>query len=135
MGSSPKKEENDTEQEEIKSEEWVAKPMRISDDMVRLVTTIAILAAAKGDEQEEKEREEERGDWEFRVMLAAFAIFMVLLTVFVQWLWKVGVRWQRVRIFRLQRPEVTLKLLERKREEGMVRAGWARAQSSPHRDR
>ena len=126
MGSSPKKEENDTEQEEIKSEEWVAKPMRISDDMVRLVTTIAILAAAKGDEQEEKEREEERGDWEFRVMLAAFAIFMVLLTVFVQWL---------CRIFRLQRPEVTLKLLERKREEGMVRAGWARAQSSPHRDR
>ena len=92
MGSPPKKEEikqEEKDEEQKEKGETLAKAIKVSDDMIRLVTTIAILAVARGDSEDE---EEEGGYQALQSMLAVFAIFMVLLTLFVQWLWKVGVQ-------------------------------------------
>ena len=90
--SPPKKEEikqEEKDEEQKEKGETLAKAIKVSDDMIRLVTTIAILAVARGDSEDE---EEEGGYQALQSMLAVFAIFMVLLTLFVQWLWKVGVQ-------------------------------------------
>ena len=92
MGSPPKKEEikqEEKDEEQKEKGETLAKAIKVSDDMIRLVTTIAILAVARGDSEDE---EEEGGYQALQSMLAVFAIFMVLLTLLVQWLWKVGVQ-------------------------------------------
>ncbi|CAL1142931.1 unnamed protein product [Cladocopium goreaui] len=92
MGSPPKKEEikqEEKDEEQKEKGETLAKAIKVSDDMIRLVTTIAILAVARGDSEDE---EEEGGYQALQSMLAVFAIFMVLLTLFAQWLWKVGVQ-------------------------------------------
>eukprot|EP00435_Cladocopium_sp_Y103_P006805 s5542_g2.t1 len=55
---------------------------------VRLITLAAILQKAKG--QGEDEEEEDQG--EFHTMMWIYTAVIVILTLLIQWVWKVGVR-------------------------------------------
>ena len=92
-----------------KTEGTELRSVQVSQDLLRLVTTVAILAAAKADDGEEEEAQE--GSREFGMFLAAFAVIVALLTLSLQWLWKVGVRLVKESAAR-SRPE----LEERKKE-------------------
>ena len=54
---------------------------------VRLLTLAAVLSIAKGEEEEEEAEEFQ----EFNMMMVGFSIAIVLLTLLIQFLWKVGV--------------------------------------------
>ena len=71
---------------EKKEEKKGLNSVKVSQDVLRLATTIAILAVAKAED------EDQEGSNEFWFFQAVFATVVVLLTVFFQWLWKVGVR-------------------------------------------
>ena len=101
MSSSPKKEEEQKfeEQKDEKGEKRLKEKreekkslnsVKVSQDVLKLVTTIAILAGAKAEDEDQEGSTE--GSNEFWFFQAVFATVVVLLTVFFQWLWKVGVR-------------------------------------------
>lgn len=107
-----------------KTEGTELRSVQVSQDLLRLVTTIAILAAAKADDGEEEEEEEaQEGSREFGMFLAAFAVIVALLTLSLQWLWKVGVRLVKESAAR-SRPELEERKKEMKRrKEGEVAVG------------
>lgn len=104
-----------------KTEGTELRSVQVSQDLLRLVITIAILAAAKADDGEEEEAQE--GSREFGMFLAAFAVIVALLTLSLQWLWKVGVRLVKESAAR-SRPELEERKKEMKRrKEGEVAVG------------
>ena len=95
MCSPPTQKVEDEEKEKKKeSKGEKMKSAKTSEDLLRLITAIALLNMAKGESEEEEEGERFVELW---MMLAVFALGTVLLTFFFQWLWKVGVRWMRQR--------------------------------------
>eukprot|EP00435_Cladocopium_sp_Y103_P061673 s450_g23.t1 len=116
MMSSPNRKIQEEEKLEEKKEtvEVKGKAVKVSEDLIRLITALTVLAVAKGESEDEEE--EEGRFFEFWMMLAVFACGVVLLTFIFQWLWKV-VRWGRAKTWSAS-------------SQVAVSWGWAKAQSA-----
>eukprot|EP00435_Cladocopium_sp_Y103_P075352 s90_g56.t1 len=92
MGSKPSKKEDEVKEEKKEEERKEKKGDQAKFEKaalaVRLITLAAILQKAKGQGEEE-----ENGDQgEFHMMMWVYTAVIVILTLLIQWVWKVGVR-------------------------------------------
>ena len=89
MGMGQKRKEEEVGKEEsLPAEKQVASNEQAI-AAVRLITLVAMMSVAKGEEQEEEDME---GFNAFHWMVAAYTVMVIVATVTVQAVWKVAVR-------------------------------------------
>ena len=88
------KEGEEKEKEKEQREDLSAWKMSQATTAVKLITLAALIAEVKSEDGNEEEKEPK----EFQVMMVAYTILIVLITLFGQWVWKVGVEMYQQRI-------------------------------------
>ena len=93
MGMKIQREDEKKEKEQKKEDLKEVQGPKVKKEVLQLVTLAVAISQAKGQEEDDLEGEEHRRD--FEILMIVFAVVIVITTLVIQQIWKVGVRHRR----------------------------------------